>query len=105
MEDKTENTIYELIAKSFGGETSSSERQEIDRWRGKSDNNQKEYNDLLKSWELSATYDPKLLNIDLNAEWLSFLQRTQQARKTGLGRSLDGMSCGLTDSRKNTCIR
>lgn len=67
MEAKEQHIIYDIIAKSFAGEASIEEKQQIEVWKSASPQNLEEYNSLQQIWE-GASEIPQL-SIDVNRAW------------------------------------
>jgi transmembrane sensor len=74
------DSINELITKYLAGETSVHEQKELSAWINSSPENQRHYNDLKKTFDLTESHftvrSPEHLNINLDREWDRFTETT-----------------------------
>ncbi|MFK7773015.1 MAG: FecR family protein [Saprospiraceae bacterium] len=69
-----------LIYKSFSGDLSAEEQNQLDNWLSDSDANQKEADALTKTWQLSANFS-KNLEVNLDAEFAQLQNRIDADEK------------------------
>lgn len=76
-----EKELYiDLIYKSFSGDLSSDEQNQLDYWLGVSEANQKEFNVLKKTWELSSSFS-KDFEVNLDSEFAQLQNRIDADEK------------------------
>ena len=69
-----------LIYKSFSGDLSAEEQNQLENWLSESDANQKEADALKKTWQLSANFS-KNLEVNLDAEFAQLQNRIDDEEK------------------------
>ena len=87
-----------LIYKSFSGDLSAEEQNQLENWLSKSDANRKEADALKKTWQLSANFSKKL-EVNLDAEFTQLQNRIDADEKENVEEAIVKT---MPTTRKNT---
>lgn len=88
----------DLIYKSFSGDLSTAEQNQLDNWKSEAEANQKEFDVLKKTWELSSNFS-KDLEVNLDTEFAQLQNRIDADEK---GNAKTAIVKTMPVARKNT---
>jgi len=85
VDNKSNDSVLELITKYLAGEATDRDRDVLDKWKSEREENSILFEESKKTWELSGKFDlsrSRDISMDLDVEWSNLKSRISQGTET-----------------------